>query len=263
MDVVLVRVDADGEPALVLRGLQHAEPGGARRRVDDVGAAIELAPRQLAAARGIVPGRGRRAGHVLEDLDLRIDVPGAFFVAERESANQWDVHAADEPDLAGLRRHRRGHADQERALVLLEHDRLDVGQLDDRVHDGELEVRELLGDLLHAARLGKADPHDDRRAATRHVAQRLLALGLVGHLELAIRDPGLFLETLGPGVRRLVEGFVEFPAHVEHDGGRELLSRDGAHLGQRDEDRDGGAERSRGEHVRAPCVRRSTGAPMI
>src|SRR5438132_4677182 len=38
-DVVLVRVDADGEPALVLRGLQHAEPGGARRRVDDVGAA--------------------------------------------------------------------------------------------------------------------------------------------------------------------------------------------------------------------------------
>ena len=62
VDVVLVRVDADGEPPLVLGRLEHAEPGGARGRVDDVGAAVELAPRQLAArasgsfhAAGVVP----------------------------------------------------------------------------------------------------------------------------------------------------------------------------------------------------------------
>src|SRR5437867_5739304 len=48
VDVVLVAVDADGQAALVLRGLKHAEPGRARGRVDHVGAAVELAPRQLA-----------------------------------------------------------------------------------------------------------------------------------------------------------------------------------------------------------------------
>ena len=66
-----------------------------------------------------------------------------------------------------------------------------------------LTAGELLGDLLHAAGLGEADAHDDLRAAPRHVAQRLLALGLGGHLELAIRDAGLLLEALGAVVRRL------------------------------------------------------------
>src|SRR6185369_1771589 len=140
--------------------------------------------------------------------------------------------------------------------------------------DRELHVREFLGDLLHAAGLGEPDPDHDRRAAARHVAQRLLALRLGGHLELAIRDPGLLLEALGAGVRRLVEGFVELPAHVEHDGGRELLRRDGAGQDHRDEDGEGGAERSPEWHVHAPELGGSSpraldpispaaGAPMI
>jgi hypothetical protein len=53
----------------------------------------------------------------------------------------------------------------------------------------------------------------------RHVAQRLLALGLRGDLELAIRDARLLLEALDAVVGRLVEGLVELAAHVVHDGG--------------------------------------------
>src|SRR4030095_10998295 len=49
----------------------------------------------------------------------------------------------------------------------------------------------------------------------------LLALRLVRHLELAIRDAGFLLEALGAGVGGLVEGLVELPAHVEHDRERE------------------------------------------
>src|SRR6185369_1192858 len=197
LNVVLVGVDADGEPPLVLGGLEHAEPGGPGGGVDDVGAAIELAPRELAASRRVVPRGRRRPRHVLEDLDLGIDVPGALLVAHGELADQRDVHAPDEPDLARLRGHGRRHPHQERALVLLEHDRLDIGQVHDRVDDGELDAGELLGHLLHAAGLREADAHDDLRAAPRHVAQRLLALGLRGDLELAIRDARLLLEALG------------------------------------------------------------------
>ena len=124
-------------------------------------------------------------------------MPRALLVAERELADQRDVHAADEADLAALRRHRRRHADQERALVLLEDDRLDVRQLHHRVDDRELHAGELPRDLLHAAGLREADADHDVDAAPRQRAQRLLALRLGGDLELAVRDPRLLLEALG------------------------------------------------------------------
>src|SRR5262245_61513817 len=215
VDVVLVRVHADRELALVLRGLEHAEAGGARGGVDHVGAAVELAPRQLAAAGGVAPGGGRGPGHVLVDLDRLVDVVRALLVSERELPDQRDVHAADEADLPGLGRHRRRHPDQERALVLLEHDRLHVGQRDHRIDDRELDRGELLRDLLETAGLREADADDDRRASPRHVAQRLLALALVGDLELTVLDAGLLLVPLRAVVGGLVERLVELAAHVE------------------------------------------------
>src|SRR3546814_5435583 len=75
---------------------------------------------ELRAARRVVPGRWRRAGHVLHHFDVAADVLGALLVAAGELADQRDVHAADEADLAALRLHGRDHADQEGAFVLLE-----------------------------------------------------------------------------------------------------------------------------------------------
>jgi len=121
-------------------------------------------------------------------------------------------------------------------------------QVHDRVDDGELEIRELPGHSLRAACLGEPDPDDDLRPTPRHVAQRLLALGLVRHLELAIRDGRLLLEAFGAGVRGLVEGLVELSPHVEHDRRDELLGRDVAGRSRHGGDQDGHDERCRISH---------------
>ena len=73
---------------------------------------------------------------------------------------------------------RREHADEERALVLLEDDRLDVRQVHDRVDDGELGLGNSLATFSMRAGLGEADADHRIGAAPGHVAQRLLALGL-------------------------------------------------------------------------------------
>ncbi len=99
-----------------LGGLQDADAGRAGRGIDDVDAAIELALGELGAAARIVPGGGRGAGHVGDQLGLGIGVLDALLEAALEAADQRDVHAADEADLAALGRQRGQHADQEGSL---------------------------------------------------------------------------------------------------------------------------------------------------
>ena len=126
--------------------LEHALPGRAGRVVDDVGAAVELAAGHLLALRRVVEA-GEVAGRaeVLDvDLDVRGDRLGALHVAGLELLDQRHLDAADEADLAGLGLQRGGGADQERALLLGEDQRRDVGQLDRAVvDDRELRLRDL------------------------------------------------------------------------------------------------------------------------
>src|SRR5581483_2492115 len=84
VEIVLVGIDPDRELLGVGRRLINAEPGVARRGIDDVDAAVELGLGELAAAARIVPSGRRRAGHVLDHLDLRIDVLGALLIAAFE-----------------------------------------------------------------------------------------------------------------------------------------------------------------------------------
>ena len=75
--------------------------------------------------------------------------------------------------------------------MLLEHDRLHVGLVDDHVDDAELGVGELVGDLAERGRPGEAR-HDDRaEAVLGEFAQDLLALRVVLDLEIAEVDAGL------------------------------------------------------------------------
>ena len=62
----------------------------------------------------------------------------ALRIAAGELADQRNVHAADEADLAGLGGHAGQHADEVGAFMLLEHDGLHVRQVDHHVDDGEL-----------------------------------------------------------------------------------------------------------------------------
>ena len=219
VEVVLVGVDADRQRAAVGRGLQHAEARGAGCGVDHVRTLGHLALGDFAALDGVVPGSTRVARHVLEDGGVGLGGLDALGIAAGELADQRNVHAADEADLAGLRRHAGQHADEVGAFMLLEHDGLDVRQVHHHVDDGEFQFGIFLGDLLDGGGLGEARRDDRRIALVGEVADRLLALGLVGDFELAIGDAGLGLELLGAVEHAFVEGLVELAADVEHDGG--------------------------------------------
>src|SRR5262245_13032947 len=110
--VVLVGVHADRELALLARRLEHAEPGRARGVIDDVGALVVLGQRQLLAL-GRVLECGAGGAGVLDD-HLR---PGphrvhAGHVAGFELLDERDLHAAHEPELAGLVEQRCQRPDQ-------------------------------------------------------------------------------------------------------------------------------------------------------
>ena len=105
--------------------------------------------------------------------------------------------------------------------MLLEHDGLHVRLLDHRVDDRELGLRELLGDLLQRRLLAEAHGHDRREAVAGEAAQRLLALGVVLRLEIAVVGAGVLLELLGALIDALVEGLVELAAEIVDDCGLE------------------------------------------
>ena len=107
--------------------------------------------------------------------------------------------------------------------MLLEDHGLHVRQVHHHVDQGELGLGELLGHRLDGRRLGEAHRHHHLGAAPGHVAERLLAHGRVGDLEIAVLDAGVRRELLGAVERGLVERFVELAAHVEDDGRHEVL----------------------------------------
>src|SRR5215213_3612566 len=189
--------------------------------VDHVGAAVDLALGEFAALYGFVARSTRRAGHVLKHFRVLLGVLDALDVAAGELPDERDVHPAYESDLVGLGGLGREEADQERALVLLEDDRLHVRLLDDRVDDGELHVRELVRHLLQGRLLAESDGEDRTEAVAGEAAQRLLALGVVLGFEIPVLGAGLLLEALSPGGDPLVEGLIELAAEIVDDGGLE------------------------------------------
>src|SRR5581483_10132648 len=141
-----------------------------------------------------------------DQLGLRVCVLDALLEAARELANERDVHATDEADLAALRRHRGEKADQERALMLLEQHRLHVRKAHDAVDEGKADLREFLCDLLDRVRLVEADADDRVLTALSETAMRLLELRLVRDLEFGVALLGLLLEFLGADIDPFVEG---------------------------------------------------------
>ena len=89
--------------------------------------------------------------------------------------------------------------------MLLEHDRLDVGQVDDVVNDAEFRFGIFRRDLRQRGLPGEADGHDRREPVLGEFAQDLLALRLVLDLEIAEIDAGFFLELCRAVEHALVE----------------------------------------------------------
>ena len=103
--------------------------------------------------------------------------------------------------------------------MLLEDDRLHIGQIDHHVDDRELQVGEFGRHLLQRGRLREADGDDRRMPVAGEAAQRLFDLRVVGRFEIAELDAGLGLELLGADEDAFVEGFVELAALVIDHGG--------------------------------------------
>ena len=113
--------------------------------------------------------------------------------------------------------------------MLLEHDRLHVGLVDDHVDDAELGVGEFVGDLAERRRPGEADGHDRREAVLGEFAQHLLALRVILDFEIAEVDAALLLEPRRAVEDAFVEGFVELAAEIIDHGRLDLgrVSRGG------------------------------------
>ena len=122
MKIVLVGVAADAQLAGVLRGLHDPTTGIAGGVENNVGTATDLALGEFAALGGIIPSGGRGAGHVLENLGLRIHELRAVGVALGKLTNQRNIHAADETHLARLRSERGGHAAEKGRFLFAEVD---------------------------------------------------------------------------------------------------------------------------------------------
>ena len=117
--------------------------------------------------------------------------------------------------------------------MLLEHDRLDVGQVDDVIDNAEFRLGIFRRDLLQRGLPGEADGHDRREAVLGELAQDLLALRLVLDLEIAEIDAGLLLEPCRAVEHALVERFVELAAKIIKNGGLNRVGRIGRGGGEK------------------------------
>ncbi len=174
---------------------------------------------------GLFHALSRDADVVVYHAHVRIDGLRALLVAGLEAVDEADVHPAEEAEHARLRRPRRDHADEVRALVLLEDERGDVRQLARAVHDGEVDVRVVLRHLLHDGGLREADADDEVVVALGEGAHRGLDGGRVAGLHVAQHDGKIFRGAHHALPRRRVEGAVVLAADVEDDADVNLILR--------------------------------------
>ena len=239
LQVVLVGIHADGQLAFILGSLIDTDTGTAGGGIDNVGALGELGLGEFRTLGRVGEGGRGGAGHVLVDVDLRIDVLGALLIAALELADQRDVHAAHEADLAGLGGDGCQGTHQEGTFMLLEDEGLDVRLVDHHVDDGELGFRELGGNLLYRRAHVEADGDDGAVATAGQTTQTLLALGFVLGLELLDLDAFVLVVDFDAVAEHgFVEGLVEFASGVIDDGGlggclgRKGSEGEGGHGGQ-------------------------------
>ena len=218
VQVVLVAVHANGQFARVFGGLIHAHTGATGGGKHHVHAPVELGFGQLTAPGWVVPGRTGGAGHVGDHLCFGIGGFGTLLVSTLEFSDQRYVHAPHKTNLAGFAGLGRHHTHEVAALLLLEDDRLHVGQVDHHVDDGELELGKLFRHFFDAGSLPETDANDGTGAALSHAPDGLLALGFVGNFKVEVLATRFFFPALHAFVSGLVERFVELASHVKHDG---------------------------------------------
>src|ERR1700722_19308299 len=111
--------------------------------------------------------------------------------------------------------------------MLLEHDRLDIGQVDDVINDAEFRLGIFRRDFCQRGFPGEANGHDRREAILGEFAEDLLALRLVLDLKITEIDAGFLLELCRAVEHAFVERFVELAAKIIKNGGLNGFGRVG------------------------------------
>ena len=217
----LVRVHADGVFAVFGGRFKDALARAAGDLEDDVGALAVLGLGQFLALGRVIPTVGKLA----DDLDVRVRVLGALFVADHEVENDRDLLAADRAD-DGVGVHAvkllRGHGGgidtrQVRAFVLLVEHRVDVGALvltrlvvGRIVKEDKANVRVLRGDPLDVLdHVGGAEHDDVVVAIGQGVDQGRLPLRrIIGRLDRVGLDAEFAHSTIDAALGRVEERLV-------------------------------------------------------
>ena len=226
-EVGLVGVDADRLHALLLGGVDRAEPARAGDLEDDLRALGDLVECDLLALRLV----GEALGVAVERLDARVGLLRAGLEARDVVVDRRDLLAADAAERAAvvLGVQPRQVADEVAGLLLLEQQPGDVLRLAlhrgrRRVDDRELLLRELLGDRRHGVGHEEAVADDQvvlllgERRQVRDVVRVLLGD------QHAARDAELLDGVLQALVGELVERAVVEAADVGDEADLELLA---------------------------------------
>src|SRR5690554_5747558 len=141
--VVLIRVYTDGIEVMAGCRIDDAAAGSTSCVVDDVGAALILADGQLTAAAGVVES----TGVVHQHLSIKVGPFDAFFKTNLELADQGNFHTAHEAHDVGFGHHTCHNAYQEGTFMLFEEQGGYVRIVHNVVHNGEVDVGIIRGDL--------------------------------------------------------------------------------------------------------------------
>src|ERR1700722_8782652 len=143
--------------------------------------------------------------------------------------------------------------------MLLEHDRLDVGQINHVIDDAEFRLGIFWRNFLQRGLPGEAHGHDRRETVLGEFAQDLLALRLVLDLKIAEIDAGLLLELCRAVEHTFVERFVELAAKIIKNGGLNRVGRIGRYGGKKTS----GKSRRRHERGAAQHIQTSVGRELL
>ena len=103
--------------------------------------------------------------------------------------------------------------------MFVENNGTDVGCVDNHVDDDKIGIRVIARNLTKRITKGKAGHHDRVGARFGETAQRLFTLCFGLQFDLAEAFTGLFGPALRASKGGFVEGFIEFAAKVEDQGG--------------------------------------------
>ena len=181
----------------------------------------------------IAPSIGGIADEIALNRNRRVAVTCALRKAELEIANQRNIHAAHEPDMAALRNFGRDEPYQKRSLMVFEQHRLHVGVewRHQPIDHGEARVGVVFSDIDDRQYIFITDCNDGAGAGIGHFFQRSGWVFAAFNAVLLNMNAQFFLGALGACTCCVDKCAVAIIAFMHVNDGRLLFRRCGFRRG--------------------------------